>query len=777
MLKIRRVYDDILPANRETVSQVQDILRKRFPEAPQEEILLIGEKLRNPFKQRFRTMLLVAENLRRRVMGFAMLLHEPTIGFCYLDWLATAKGTTGGGLGGALYDSVRAEALALGSKGLFFECLPDDARACPDQALLKENRDRLRFYERYGARPIANTGYEIPVTPDDTCMPHLVYDGLDQPGQLRPAFAREVVRAILERKYAGYCPPQYVEKVLSTLRDDPIVLRPYRYVNPEAVRTAVSASPLKQIALVINAEHDLHHIHERGYVESPVRVRSILQAFEPSGLFAQIQPRSFTDKHVTAVHDSDLVNYLHRACENIPEGKSIYPYIFPLRNKTRPPKEPSVLSGYYCIDTFTPINRNAYRAARRGLDCTLTAADEILSGCRLAYALVRPPGHHAERRAFGGFCYLNNCAAAAQYLSAHGKVAILDIDYHHGNGQQDIFYRRDDVLTVSLHGHPSFAYPYFTGFDDERGEGLGEGFNLNLPMPEKMDGPGYRKVLAKALQQIKQFHPQFLVVALGLDTSKGDPTGTWQLTTKDFETNGRLIGELGLPTLAVQEGGYRARTLGRNALAFFNGLAATGFHPQDKGRGDTTPLHGLSWRLNPVPEDVERIRRLVHLTGFFNDEEVAVAAELVEESLTKGDAGGYYFVLAEQYGRLAGYTCYGPIPGTRNSYDLYWIAVHPDFQRKGLGRRLLEKTEKRCRKAGANRIYVDTSQRDQYIGSRAFYENNGYRLESILKDFYAPDDGKVIYCKVFSATTRNNDKNTISTRKGKTNEHSQEDKL
>ena len=236
MLKIRRIYDDVLPINREALKQVQQILRTRFSQAPAEDIDRIGEKLRNPFKQRFRSILLVAENLRRRVEGFALLLHEPVIGFCYLDWIATARGTTGGGLGSALYDSVRAEAVAFKVRGLFFECLPDDPRSCPDPAEVKQNRARLRFYERYGARPIIGTAYETPVKADDACMPHLVFDGLDLGMSLRPRFARQVVRAVLERKYADYCSPQYVAKVVASFRDDPIRLRPFRYVKPETAR-------------------------------------------------------------------------------------------------------------------------------------------------------------------------------------------------------------------------------------------------------------------------------------------------------------------------------------------------------------------------------------------------------------------------------------------------------------------------------------------------------------------------------------------------------------
>ena len=187
---------------------------------------------------------------------------------------------------------------------------------------------------------------------------------------------------------------------------------------------------------------------------------------------------------------------------------------------------------------------------------------------------MRPPGHHAERKAFGGFCYFNNAAIAAQYLCRFGTVAILDIDYHHGNGQQDIFYERADVLTISIHGDPDFAYPYFTGFPDETGSGPGKGFNINIALPEVQNGEQYRVALKSALAYVTQFAPKFLVVAFGLDPAKGDPTGTWSLGAKDFDENGRLIGALSLPTLIIQEGGYLTRTLGRNARNFFQGLYA-----------------------------------------------------------------------------------------------------------------------------------------------------------------------------------------------------------
>ncbi len=748
MIRIRRIYDDVLPVNRDTIRQVQEILRTRFSEVSEAEIAGLGEKLRNPFKQRFRSILFVAENLRHRVMGFAMLLHEPDIGFCYLDWIATARERTAGGVGGALYERIRQEAVALGAKGLFFECLPDDAALCPDKAMLKENRSRLRFYERYGARPMADTAYESPIKPDDICMPHLVYDGLDRRPAPRRSFARETVRAVLERKYAAYCPPDYVKKVVASIKDDPVRLRPLRYVKPEAIQAAVRGRSGDRIALVVSERHTLHHIHERGYVESPVRIRSILGELTKSGLFDPVKPKSFPEKHLHAVHDAAFAAYIRRACEEAPEGKSLYPYVFPIRNKMRPPRERSVLAGYYCIDTFTPLNRTAYPAARHGVDCALTAAREVMEGRRIAYALVRPPGHHAERRTFGGFCYFNNVAVAAQYLRGFGRVAILDIDYHHGNGQEEIFYGRADVFTVSIHGHPKFAYPYFSGFAEDRGEGEGEGFNLNLPLPETITADVYRKTLSRALTRIGDFGPTFLVVALGLDTAKADPTGTWNLSGKDFEANGRMIGELGLPTLVIQEGGYRTRTLGRNAHRFFTGLAASGFHTMADGDADRDRLKNVDLRDKLDSRDPERIHRLASATGFFSAQESELASELATETLTKGEASGYRFLFAERRGRLAGYACYGPIPCTVDAFDLYWIAVHPDDQRGGLGRHLLMAVEARVRKAGGGRIYVETSQRIQYAGTRAFYERCGYRLASVMEDFYAPGDAKATYCKV-----------------------------
>lgn len=566
--------DDVMPGNKAALEYAQHILRTRFNGLGAEEIDSLGEKLRNPFKQQFVEILYVAEHkANRRILGFALLMYDPQASFAYLDYIASDSGMSSRGVGGALYEHVRDECLALKAKGLFFECLPDDADQHTEESEFKAACGRLRFYEQYGARPIVGTDYELPIKPGDTCMPFLVYDDVGAAGPPTKKYLRRVVRAILERKYGYLCPPDYVETVVKSINMDPVELRPFKYLKKRNGAIPAGGKALKRpFFVVVNDKHDIHHVKDRGYVESPVRISRIKKELDRSAFFEEIPARKHSMQLIQAIHDLPYVNYLRKACANVNAGKSIYPYVFPVRNRARPPKEIAVRAGYFCIDTFTPLNANAWLAARGAVDCTLTAAEQLLHGWRHSYSLVRPPGHHAERGLFGGFCYLNNGAIAAHLLSAFGRVAILDLDYHHGNGQQDIFYGRSDVLTMSIHGHPDFAYPYFSGFTEEDGEGEGKGYNVNYPLPEKLDGDAYRRTLKKAILKIREFSPEFLVLFLGLDTARLDPTGTWSLQTGDFFNNGQLLGALQLPTLVVQEGGYRTRTLGTNAHAFLTGL-------------------------------------------------------------------------------------------------------------------------------------------------------------------------------------------------------------
>lgn len=571
VFRIRRIHDDLIPSNREAIRQVQEILRTQFPGAPASDSADLPEKLRDPFKYRFRTIVFVADDPRGRVKGFALLLHAPDLRFCYLDFMSAVPSRTGSGIGGALYQRLREEAIALNCIGLFFECLPDDPALSPDPETRAQNARRLRFYERYGARPIDGTRYETPLEEGQADPPYLVYDSLGRDAPLPRRAARSVVRAILERKYGALCPPAYVEMVVASFRDDPVRLRPFRYVKKEPLPPAPAIPSDDRIALAVADGPPIRHQRERGWVEAPVSIPSILGALESTGLFSSVPVRRHPDRLLEAVHDRAYLAFLQRVCASLGE-EAIYPDVFPIRGAATAPKDRAVRAGYYCVDTFTPLNASVWSAARRGVDCALTAADELLSGRRQAYALSSLPGHHAGRRNYGGFCYLNSAAVAAHHLGAHGDVAILDLDFHHGSGLQEIFYERPDVLTISIHGHPSVAYPYFSGEARERGRGEGEGFNLNLPLLDPVDGDAYLRTLELALEKVEAFAPSFVVIAMGFDGGKADPTGSWSLGAKDFDRIGRRLGRLRLPTLVVQEGGFETRSLGLHARRFFTGL-------------------------------------------------------------------------------------------------------------------------------------------------------------------------------------------------------------
>jgi len=573
MFRIRKITNPFLEGNRQAVEKIKSIMKQQFSAVSTEQIDDIPHQMTNPVRKKYHTSLIIADDIHGNIRGFAVLMHMSDLQFCYLDYLAVTPERPTSGVGGSLYERVREEAASLDTTGLFFECLPDDPTLCHDQTSLSQNKKRLAFYERYGAYPVINTKYETPVKEEDDCAPYLVYDDLGTARPLKASELRKIIQAILKRKYSAYCPADYINMVVRSVKDDPVKLRPPRYVRvrkEDEVKT-IKNNNLK-FRLFVNGKHQIHHVREVGYVESPVRVKTIVREISRLGITEEQKINVYPDKYIYEVHDRKFVNYFKTVCSGLPPEKSVYPYVFPIRNSTRPPKELSVRAGYYCIDTFTPLNINAYLAARWGVNCTLTASDSILGNHPLAYVLTRPPGHHAERFVFGGFCYFNNVAIAGNYLSKFGKAAILDIDYHHGNGQQQIFYERSDVLTISIHGHPSFAYPYFSGFREEKGEKSGYGYNYNFPLKEVINGDEYREILGKALIIIEKFKADFLIIALGLDTAKGDPTGTWLLSAKDFYENGEMIGRLRLPSLIIQEGGYRNRFLGINARNFFKGF-------------------------------------------------------------------------------------------------------------------------------------------------------------------------------------------------------------
>jgi acetoin utilization deacetylase AcuC-like enzyme len=230
--------------------------------------------------------------------------------------------------------------------------------------------------------------------------------------------------------------------------------------------------------------------------------------------------------------------------------------------------------GLFSMDAGTPLTAGTWTAARAGADCALSAAQVVADGARSAFALTRPPGHHAGADFFGGYCFLNNAALAAQHLRDQGvaRVAVLDIDYHHGNGTQAIFYDRADVYFTSLHGNPHTEYPFYLGYADELGAGAGLGFNRNLPLARGTDFVLWRDALKQALQGVQAFGAQALVVSLGMDTFEGDPISGFKLRTEDYLRVGEDLARAGLPTVFVFEGGYAVAEVGVNAVNVLQGF-------------------------------------------------------------------------------------------------------------------------------------------------------------------------------------------------------------
>lgn len=231
------------------------------------------------------------------------------------------------------------------------------------------------------------------------------------------------------------------------------------------------------------------------------------------------------------------------------------------------------LQGQYSFDMYTPVHANVWPVAVAAAQVATQAAEKVLGGEQVVYGLMRPPGHHAQRDRMGGYCYFNNAAVAAQTLrSQYSKVAILDIDYHHGNGTQDIFYQRDDVFTVSLHANPDEVFPFFSGRGEETGIGVGQGANLNLVLPMGATESEYQARLDQAYTAIQTWRPEALVVSFGADTHQADPIGSFKLSTPYYQTMAETINSLNVPTVIIQEGGYNTDTLGEIVATFLEGF-------------------------------------------------------------------------------------------------------------------------------------------------------------------------------------------------------------
>jgi acetoin utilization deacetylase AcuC-like enzyme len=311
--------------------------------------------------------------------------------------------------------------------------------------------------------------------------------------------------------------------------------------------------------------------------EIPARADAFLAAVERRG-DRLVVPADAGLAPIAAVHAPDYLAFLEQAWrewQKIGGAPEVIPNVHPGRAADATPQSIVGQAGKFQADTACPIGEQTYVAAVAAAHSAVHAAALVAAGARSAYALCRPPGHHAFADMAGGFCFLNNAAIAADSLARAGqRVAILDVDVHHGNGTQGIFYRRRDVLHVSLHADPSWFYPYFWGYAHERGAGDGVGYNLNLPLALGTDDDSYAVALEDAKSAIRRFAPDTLVVALGLDGFEGDPLKGMRISMSGFERIGASVGALALPTVLVQEGGYPCPELSDNLEAFLNGFDA-----------------------------------------------------------------------------------------------------------------------------------------------------------------------------------------------------------
>lgn len=316
--------------------------------------------------------------------------------------------------------------------------------------------------------------------------------------------------------------------------------------------------------------------------ERPERVDMLLGGVRQLGGPVVSPPEIFGDT-LALVHDRRYIQFLSTLWERwqrLPDASETpSPNVFALGRASLPPASypDSVVGqcGYHLGDRSCPVTPQTWAAARASAATAAHGAKLLLEGRHLVYALCRPPGHHAAADMAAGFCYFNNTAIAAEILTRAGRrTAILDIDVHHGNGTEAIFYDRADVLTVSIHAHPKRFYPFFWGYEEERGSGAGEGFNLNLPLARGTAIKPYCAALETALQRISDFGPDAMVIAAGLDIAVDDPFQGFSIATPEFETIGRQIAALRIPMLAVQEGGYPSPSLGSNLASLLEGLLA-----------------------------------------------------------------------------------------------------------------------------------------------------------------------------------------------------------
>ncbi|GJQ35180.1 MAG: acetylpolyamine amidohydrolase [Anaerolineaceae bacterium] len=310
------------------------------------------------------------------------------------------------------------------------------------------------------------------------------------------------------------------------------------------------------------------------YYENPDRMDRIIAALNKTDWAEFSEPKEFGLDPILEVHDRGYIEFLASCWDEwlasdpeaakSPETHAFLPATFALRRQAHPTHSLLGRGGYYIMDLSACIVAGTYKAALASANCALSAANSSFNLHISAFALCRPPGHHAGKDYAGGYCFINNASVAANWLSKKGKVALLDVDYHAGNGTQDIFYERSDVLTISIHSDPDFEYPHFLGFADETGACAGKGFHRNFPLPKGTGDEAYLIALDEALKSIRAFAPQFIVLSLGADIFDGDPLGSFHVTRNGFREIGKRVSGLNLPTTIIMEGGYANEALGEN---------------------------------------------------------------------------------------------------------------------------------------------------------------------------------------------------------------------
>lgn len=333
---------------------------------------------------------------------------------------------------------------------------------------------------------------------------------------------------------------------------------------------------------IVYSERHRIHATERTIPEVPDRIERILAAVTDAGIGPVVPPQDFGMEPIAAVHVGGLLEHLRTGYElsrTGPRDTAPYlPHTFAVRGRRDGLADLPAAFGAWSFDTSAPLFAGTWDASLVAAQCALTAAELVRKSGQPAYALVRPPGHHAGADFYGGFCYLNHAAIAARYLQkkAKGRVAVLDIDYHHGNGTQEIFYSDPTVFFASLHADPAVDYPFYWGAEDERGEGPGVGFNCNVPLPHGTKDADYLAALEPVLDRIRQFEPKFLVLSAGFDLMAGDPVprgGGFRITMTGLQRIAAAIAALRIPTVIVQEGGYNLDKLGDYAKTLLHEFA------------------------------------------------------------------------------------------------------------------------------------------------------------------------------------------------------------